>query len=139
VSTPGLPLAPTEFMTVTVRIGKDDSLLAAANVDTDAATDLSPVEDSLPIFSARDAGVEPPSLARPQLPTTQTGNDALDQLSEFELLISRTGRVEQVRLISPGNRLNDRMLIAAAKAWQFHPAMKDGQPVRYRYHIRIVP
>jgi hypothetical protein len=29
------------------------------------------------------------------------------------------------------------MLVAAAKAWKFRPAMKDGRPVRYRMQVRI--
>jgi hypothetical protein len=45
--------------------------------------------------------------------------------------------VEQVRLISTSNRFQDRMIVSAAKAWQFEPAMKNGQPVRYRTQIRI--
>ena len=70
-------------------------------------------------------------------PRTRSGPDQRD--SVFDLVIDQNGRVEQVHLVSPGNRFNDRMLIAAAKAWQFLPATKDGQPVRYKLQIRIAP
>jgi hypothetical protein len=139
VSTPRVPLTPTEFMTVPVRVVKESAALADLTSETDAAASVSLFDESQPIFSYSDANVAPPSLVRPQLPSSQSDETSLDLLSEFELLIGRTGRVEQVKLISPGNRLNDRMLMAAAKAWLFQPAMKEGQPVRYRYSIRIVP
>jgi TonB family protein len=70
-------------------------------------------------------------------PQGPSGPDQRD--SVFDLVIDQSGRVEQVHLVSPGNRFNDRMLIAAAKAWQFLPAIKDGQPVRYKLQIRIAP
>jgi hypothetical protein len=35
-------------------------------------------------------------------------------------------------------RFQERMLMAAAKAWTFKPAMRDGHPVRYRLRIAII-
>jgi hypothetical protein len=42
-----------------------------------------------------------------------------------------------VHLISPANRYQERMLVAAAKTWQFQPATREGQPVRFRIRIRV--
>jgi hypothetical protein len=35
-------------------------------------------------------------------------------------------------------RFQERMLMAAAKAWTFSPAVRNGQPVRYRLRIAII-
>ena len=43
----------------------------------------------------------------------------------------------QVRLHSSDLSLNDRMIVAAAKAWQFEPAMKDGHPVKYVLRLPV--
>ena len=51
---------------------------------------------------------------------------------------SENGDVMQVKLISPRRRYHDRMLVAAAKAWKFRPAMLNGQPVTYRVRIPII-
>jgi hypothetical protein len=88
-----------------------------------------------PIFSSLDSDVQPPVLVRPQLPSFPE----LESASLFDLLINEVGRVEQVRLVSPGNRFNDRMLTAAAKAWLFQPALRHGQAVKYRVRMPIVP
>ena len=43
----------------------------------------------------------------------------------------------EVRLRAAEARLEDRMMVSAVKAWRFKPAVKDGQPVRYRVRIPI--
>jgi hypothetical protein len=50
----------------------------------------------------------------------------------MELIISKQCRVEEVRLISPPQRMTDMLLLSGAKTWKFVPALKDGKPVRYR-------
>ena len=47
------------------------------------------------------------------------------------------GTVDQVRLRADPSQLHDRMLVSAAKAWQFRPAMKEGRPVRYVVRVPI--
>ncbi len=62
----------------------------------------------------------------------------------LELLVDRAGSVEQVRLRAkqpaPGQTLyRHRMLLAAAKAWQFEPARRNGAPVRYVMRVPLEP
>jgi hypothetical protein len=100
----------------------------------------SPAPDRSPeLFSVTDLDVEPAALMRPQLPSARIPSGPDQRDSVFDLIIDQNGRVERVHLVSPGNRFNDRMLIAAAKAWQFLPATRQGQPVRYKLQLRIAP
>jgi periplasmic protein TonB len=87
-------------------------------------------------FTEADAGVEPPVLIYPQLPSDpQPAPPA--SAPHFELLVNERGEVDQVRLRTSDVRFQDRMMVSAAKAWRFRPAMRDGQPVRYRVRVPI--
>jgi hypothetical protein len=79
--------------------------------------------------------VQPPRLSRQQLPRQpEPGSDT----GYFDVTVSASGDVEQLKLISPMQRFQERMLMAAAKAWTFKPATRYGQPVRYRMRIAII-
>lgn len=87
------------------------------------------------VYSPETPGVKPPILVRPQMPREpQPGDDT----GYFDLIVDEKGIVQQVKLISPRRRYHDRMLVAAAKAWQFSPATLDGQPVKYRILVPII-
>jgi len=87
------------------------------------------------VFSPADPHVLPAKLVRSQLPKEPAPGPLTGY---FEVLINETGTVDEVRLISPAHRFHDRMLVSAAKAWKFRPAMFNGQPVKYRMRIAIV-
>jgi hypothetical protein len=89
------------------------------------------------IYASGDQGVQPAILLRPHLPAEPAPGVAPESIGTLELIVSESGAVEHVRLISPSNRFQDRMLVAAAKAWLFKPAVRDGRPVRFRMRIRV--
>jgi outer membrane biosynthesis protein TonB len=60
-------------------------------------------------------------------------------VSVIRLTIDERGRVEHVRLLSPGSSFNDRMSLAAAKAWVFRPARLVDRPVKYQLDVRLRP
>jgi hypothetical protein len=99
--------------------------LAAAGIQNDA--DL--------IFSSDSVGVSPPVGVRPQLPRELPSYLRPEQLTRFDLVVSETGAVESIKLVGSPRTVHDSMLLSAAKAWQFQPALKDGHPVRYRKTI----
>ena len=72
---------------------------------------------------------------RPQMPREPAPGD---DTGYFEIVVDEKGSAEQVKLISPRRRYHDRMLVAAAKAWQFRPATLDGRPVKYRVLVPII-
>jgi protein TonB len=89
------------------------------------------------IYSASDAAVEAPVLVYPQLPSKPIDGALFTRPSELDLLVLEDGTVAEARLIPQSDRLQDRMMVSAAKAWRFRPAEKDGKPVRYRMRIPI--
>ena len=83
-----------------------------------------------PIYSKDDQDVVP---ARPVSSQIGGGLDVtIADVNTMELVISKFGRVEQVKLSAPAKRMTDMVLLSSAKTWKFTPATKNGQPVRYR-------
>jgi outer membrane biosynthesis protein TonB len=83
------------------------------------------------LYSETDDGVLPPVLVYPQLPIDASPAGIKPGGPYFELLVNEDGTVARVRLMASQARLQDRMMVSAAKAWRFKPATKDGRPVRY--------
>lgn len=94
------------------------------------------------VYSWTSPDVEPPRLTYPGMPRSAFPPLTEEAISGpyFEVLVDQTGAVEAVRMhgqAAPGETIYQyRMLLAAAKAWRFTPAMRDGQPVRYV--VRVV-
>ena len=92
------------------------------------------LSDGEPVYSREDPDVKPPRILRQQLPSAPAPN-ALTGYLEF--VVDTQGNVESLVLISPTTRFHDLMLVAAAKAWKFRPALFDGRPVKYRMRVAI--
>jgi hypothetical protein len=95
-------------------------------------TPVPPVIESR-IYSKDDADVIPARLL-----TTQGAaglGTGLADVNTMELVVSPSGRVEEVKLAAPPKRMTDMLLLSGAKMWKFAPALKDGQPVRYRTQV----
>lgn len=88
------------------------------------------------IYSKQSEGVSPPVGVRPQLPTEIPSDIPREHLARIELIILPDGAVDSVKLLGPSD-VPGAMLLSAAKAWQFQPAIKDGVPVRYRKIVWI--
>jgi TonB family protein len=75
--------------------------------------------------------VQPAVLTRPQIlpPPYTSGNGKPVRL---ELIVAPDGTVERARFLEAPQRMADMMILSSAKTWQFTPAFKDGQAVRYR-------
>ena len=50
----------------------------------------------------------------------------------LELLIDETGHVETALLSDPVWPSYDALLMQAAKKWRYSPALKDGNPVKFK-------
>ncbi|MGH9313311.1 MAG: hypothetical protein ACRD1S_08945 [Vicinamibacterales bacterium] len=91
------------------------------------------------VYSTADPEVEPPILVRPQLRSEPPRHVRADQVAVIELDVDELGAVSQVRLgrVSVEQRYYAAMLVAAAKAWRFRPALRAGKPVRYRLQLGL--
>jgi TonB family protein len=89
------------------------------------------------VYQTGDPQVTPAILIRPHLPETLPPDVPEEQIGTLEFIVTESGAVEHVHLVSPANRYQERMLVAAAKTWRFQPAIRDGQPVRFRTRIRV--
>jgi hypothetical protein len=87
------------------------------------------------VYSAAEPNVKPARLTRSQLPQQPSPNA---ETGYFDIVVDERGDVEFVKLLSPMRRYQDRMLVAAAKAWKFKPALLNGTPVKYRLLIPII-
>lgn len=125
------PTAPVEW-TVSVR---DVTATMNGGVVDDVPVSRADRE-ALPLFSLNDGDVTPATLVRPQLPSRPTVG-ANHDASTLDLVIDESGRVERVVLEAVHSQVNEKMLVSAAKAWLFQPALRDGRPVRYRLRVQI--
>ena len=104
---------------------------------TELARALSENAPDVTVYSAESVGVSPPVGVNLQLPRQLPPEFDRNQLGKMELLIALDGNVESAKLVKAPRNVHDSMLLSAAKAWQFRPAMKDGNPVRYRKTVWI--
>lgn len=93
------------------------------------------------VFSAADIDVTAPQTIRQQVPTvpyTLSRTMAASQASGvLEVLIDEKGNVEQAVMRQTVNPIFDAAVLAAARSWQYRPATKDGQAVRYVKRIGV--
>ncbi len=88
------------------------------------------------IYTSADRDVTPPRPIGRQLSTASlSGRSPLT--GRLELVVGRNGEVETVKLETPVNGYHDRMMVSAAKAWHYRPALKKGRPVRYSMIMSI--
>jgi len=103
-------------------------------VVTDAATPV--LVDSL-VYSIDDAGIVAPRLDRSRLPAKPPAAASQREIPQVEVVISAAGEVESVRLVNEPAGVHAAMMLSAVKNWRFHPATRDGVPVRYRMRLRL--
>ena len=95
-----------------------------------AAFELPEELDPSIVYSEADLDVDPPTLRSGDVPKWLPPG-GLD-VNTVEVVVSQEGGVERIKMISEPRRLIDMMALSAAKMWKFDPALKDGEPVRYR-------
>jgi TonB family protein len=93
------------------------------------------------IYTETDKDVTPPVEISKALPEWNPSNP---QWRKFELsgairiVIDEAGKVESVTLVQSVHESYDPLLLAAARQWQFKPARKNGQPVKYQKVVAVL-
>jgi TonB family protein len=94
------------------------------------------VERVARVYSPGDGEVVPPITIRQSVPP-YPGRVLAAGSVIIDVVIDPAGAVESAVIASPPNQTYDRLVLAAAKAWQYQPATFDGRPVKYRKRIQI--
>ena len=78
----------------------------------------------------------PPVTMKQELPRFQRPV-RVDRSGVLFIVIDEHGGVESAIITEPLERTFDRMVLAAARAWTYQPAMRNGAPVKYRKRIQL--
>jgi len=86
------------------------------------------------VFGSEDHAVTPPAIIDQRMPawTAPAAFANVNFSGRLEIVIGENGLVASARIVERTHPLYDTTLVSAARRWQFEPALKDGQPVRYR-------
>ena len=138
------PLYPTPLSGSATNPASLDAANAAAKPQTDEAPAVA--QDDLSgetsvVYSADDAEVSPPVPTRaPGMVTDRSNKD--QNVSLIDILVSETGDVETVlgrpRPATLGATLQSTTALSVVKTWRFRPALKNGQPVKYRTTVPFI-
>lgn len=92
------------------------------------------------IYSAADADVTAPTPIFQGMPRWPSEVKAYVPGSKgvLEIVIDEAGQVASAQMRQPLNLIYDAILVAGARSWSYKPAMKDGQPVKYRRLVEVV-
>jgi TonB family protein len=113
----------------------------AASTTAPAATaPAKPAAPPVTTYGPADKAVRAPVAISQVLPPWRPQNSVesrLDYEGSLELLISEDGSVLSAVIVKSVQPRYDPILLQAAKAWKFQPAMKNGQPVRFRLPFTV--
>ena len=98
-----------------------------------------PVDTS--VFGEDDSDVTRPIPIYPrQLGRLPAGTQPSD-VGVIEVVVNEFGKVESTSVVNPPRSLDEALVmtmsLSAVKSWQFHPALREGQRVKYRARIGV--
>lgn len=88
------------------------------------------------LYGMGDPGVVPPITIVQRVPAFR-GKVLKEGLGILEVVIDETGAVEAARMRVSLNGAYDKLVLGAAKSWQYQPATVDGVPVRFRKMVQV--
>jgi len=131
---PGAPPAPAA--------ATDATFPPPGETSPEGATRGSAGDEATAVYTWKSDGVEPPTMVFPRMPRAafpEPDDDIHDQ-PYVEVLVNERGSVDAVRMrgnVGASDVVRHGMMLAAAKAWQFAPATRNGQPVRYVVRVLL--
>jgi hypothetical protein len=128
---PTVVVIPAEPALVT----PSDAAELSSPADAPVAGGPAPIDST--VYLATDAAVVSPVLVRPRLRSRSSAGVLDESLPQVELVVSATGEVESVRLLTQPTDVMSAMMLSAIKTWRFRPAEREGRPVRCRLVLRL--
>jgi TonB family protein len=92
------------------------------------------------IFDATDRDVTPPVAIAQTMPIWSPRADVEKRpyTGTMEVVVDETGAVTSAAIMDSVYPTYDQQLLQAAKSWRYKPAMRAGQPVKYRRGVTVV-
>jgi hypothetical protein len=93
------------------------------------------------VYTTADTDVTAPQAINRAMPGWRPPSLLIAQQSfrgVLEVIVNEQGVVEWAGMSKPAFPSYDGDLINATKAWQFRPAIKNGEPVKYRLAVEVV-
>jgi hypothetical protein len=91
------------------------------------------------IFTIGDEDVVPPAPVIQNIPRWEAPNamfQGTTYTGSIEVVIDETGSVVGANIREKINAIYDPLIVAAAAKWKYRPALRNGQPVKYR---KVIP
>lgn len=93
--------------------------------------------DTSRVYAAGYPGVVPPAIVRQNLPPFPIHSAIGATQGSIEVVIDERGGVESAVMRMSLGSAYDRMVVAAARDWQFKPATLRGTPIKFRKIVQI--
>jgi TonB family protein len=120
-------------------------LSRAARIRLEAETAPEPAPEPPAAAEAAPAWIEPPvdsvvivQTLPPWNPTWLGPQSQREFRGAVEVVIDERGDVTAVRMIEPVHPAYDPQLLAAAKAWKYQPARRNGKPIASTRRVDVV-
>lgn len=126
-SSPAPPLTPATG-------GSDAGPVPAAK-----APEGGPAPGAPPVYDVSSPDVTPPLPLRRDVPQWSSGLALpVGTTVIVEVIVRETGTIESAVVRQSAGRFYDERVAQAALNWRYRPAVKAGQPVRYRLLVKVV-
>jgi TonB family protein len=111
----------------------------AGPVPAAKAPEGGPAPDAPPEYDVSSRDVTPPLPIRRDVPQWAYGPRAAAGTTLIvEIIVRETGTIESAVVRQSADKYFDDMVAQAARNWLYRPALKAGQPVRYRLLVKVV-
>ena len=111
----------------------------AGPVPAAKAPEGGPAPDAPPVYDASSPDVTPPLPIRRDVPQWNSGLALPAGTTVIvEVIVRETGTIESAVVRQSAGKFYDERVAQAARNWRYRPAVKAGQPVRYRLLVKVV-
>lgn len=112
---------------------------AAGTASSKPAAPTASTSADAPIFDASSQDVTPPLPIRRDVPRWAYGPRAAPGTTVVvEIIVRENGSIDSAVVRESAGKYYDEMVAQAARNWQYRPALRAGQPVRYRLLVKVV-
>ena len=111
----------------------------AGPVPAEKAPERGPAPNAPPLYDGSTQDVTPPLPIRREVPQWAYGpRAAAGTTVVVEIIVRENGTIESAVVRQSAGEFYDNVVMQASRNWLYRPAVKAGQPVRYRMLVKIV-